>query len=228
MVNTTKKILKLLSNIDIIKTIRFNFHYFPPQKAILLPVFIYKRSKILKRKGKIIIEAPIKPGMVRFGPYGLGTQDYLYSRTIWEVMGTLIIKGKIKIGRGSKISIGKEGNLTLGDQFTISGKTEIICHKKITFGDNCLLSWDILVMDTDFHHIFNEKGEEINPPKPIIIGNNVWIGCRNTILKGVTIQNNNVIAANSTITRSFTNENCIIGGNGNNMQILKTGINWKY
>lgn len=224
MINFTKKILKCILNIDIIKTIRFNFHYLPLQEAILLPIFIYKRSKILKQEGKIIIEAPIKPGMVKFGPYGLGTQDYLYSRTIWEVMGTLINKGKVKIGRGSKISIGKEGNLTLGDQFTISGKTEIICHKEITFGSNCLLSWDILIMDTDFHHILNEEGKKINPPKPIKIGNHVWIGCRNTILKGVFIADNNIIAANSTLTHSIANENCIIGGNS---KILKTNVNWE-
>lgn len=221
-----RQILKIL-DINFFKTILFNIHYFPLKTAIRLPVFIYKRSKILKRKGKIIIEHPIKTGMLKLGPYGLGTQDCLYSRTIWEVTGTLIIRGKANIGRGSKISIGKEGILTLGNNFTISGNTELICQKEITFGDNCLLSWDILMMDTDFHHILNEKGEKINPPKSIKIGNHVWIGCRNTILKGVSITDNTIIAANSTLTHSFTDKNCIIGGNGNNIQILKTNINWE-
>lgn len=222
-----RQILKQILDINLFKTILFNIHYFPLKTAIRLPVFIYKRSKILKRKGKIIIEHPIKTGMLKLGPYGLGTQDCLYSRTIWEVTGTLIIRGEANIGRGSKISIGKEGILTLGNKFTISGNTELICQKEITFGDNCLLSWEILMMDTDFHHILNEKGEKINPPKPIKIGNHVWIGCRNTILKGVSIVDNTIIAANSTLTHSIINQNCVIGGNGNNIQILKTNINWE-
>ena len=78
-------------------------------------------------------------------------------------------------------------------------------------------------MDTDYHKIFNEKNEIINEDKPIRIGNHVWIGCRNTILKGVTIADNNVIAANSTITKSFRSSGCVIG---NNNEILKSNIGW--
>lgn len=219
-----KKIFKCLYNINIIKTIIFNFYYLSPKVAIHFPILIYRRSRLQKMKGKISIEAPIATGMLKIGPYSLGTQDCLYSRTIWEVSGLLIIKGKANIGRGSKISIGKEGILTLGNKFTITGNTEIICQKEITFGDDCLLSWDILMMDTDFHHVLNREGEKMNSPKPIKIGNHVWIGCRNTILKGVSIANNNIIAANSTLTHSTTNENCIIGDNG---KILKTNINWE-
>lgn len=178
-------------------------------------------------KGKIILDSPIKTGMVKLGPHALGTQDVLFSRTMWEVAGTLIIRGEASIGRGVKISIGKDATLTLGHNFLVTGKSEIICQRKITFGNDCLLSWDILIMDTDFHHVLNEHGEKINAPKPIRIGNQVWIGCRNTILKGVFIADNNIISANSTITRSFTDENCVIGGNGKEAGIIKKGVNWE-
>lgn len=219
-----RKVFKHLFSINIIKTIIFNFYYLPPKVAIRLPIFIYKRSRLQEMKGKISIEAPITTGMLKIGPHDLGTQDCLYSRTIWELSGLFIIKGKASIGRGCKISVGKKAILTLGKNLNITGNSEIICQKEITFGDNCLLSWDILMMDTDFHHILNQEGVKINPPKPIKIGNHVWIGCRNTILKGVSIADNNIIAANSTLTHSITNENCIIGDNG---KILKTNIKWE-
>lgn len=83
-------------------------------------------------------------------------------------------------------------------------------------------------MDTDFHHVTNENGDIINSPKPITIGDHVWIGCRNTILKGVYIVSNNIISANSTITKSFQESNCIIGGHGNNAYIIRNGISWKH
>lgn len=222
-----KSFVKLLRKVNIWKTIYFNFHYFPFKTAIRMPFFIYKRTELYKMQGCIVLEVPAKPGLVKFGCHGLGTQDLLYSRTMWEAMGKLIIKGKASIGRGSKISIGNEATLTLGDNFTITGNSEIICQKDVTFGDDCLLSWDILIMDTDFHKVLTLDGVTTNHPKPINIGNHVWIGCRNTILKGVSIADNNIISANSTITKSFNESNCVIGGHGNTASVIKRNINWK-
>jgi len=221
-------VVKLFKKVDLLKTVYFNFHYFPFKVAVRMPFFIYKRSELYLMKGKIIIDAPVKTGMVKLGPHGLGTQDLLYSRTMWQVAGTLVVKGKTNIGRGCKISVGKEAVLTLGKDFQITGNSEIICQKEITFGNDCLLSWDILMMDTDFHQIVNEGGEIINAPMPISIGNHVWIGCRNTILKGVTIADNNVVSANSTVTRSIDESNCVIGGHGKTVGVIKRGVGWRH
>lgn len=222
-----KSAVKFIKKVNFWKTLLFNFHYFPFKIAIHLPIFVYWRSELYKMKGKIIIDAPIKTGMVKFGPHSLGTQDMLFSRTIWQMAGTLIVKGKVSIGRGSKISIGKDATLIFGNNFLITGNSEIICQREISFGNDCLLSWNILIMDTDFHHVFNEQGEKINNNKPIRIGNHIWIGCRNTILKGVSIADNNIISANSTITRNVIVENCVIGGSGKEVVVLKKGVNWK-
>lgn len=220
--------LAILKQINPWKTIYFNLHYFPLKIALRLPFFIYWRTDLHKMKGRIVIDAPLSTGLVKIGPHGLGTQDRKYSRTIWEVHGCLIVQGKTNIGRGSKICIGKEGTLKFGRQLFISGNSDIICQKEISFGEDCLLSWDILIMDTDFHPIFNEKKEIVNAPKAVHIGDHVWIGCRNTILKGVSVANHCVISANSTITRSFTEEHCIIGGSGKEAKIIKTGIDWEH
>lgn len=220
-------VIKELKKVNLWKTLYFNYHYFPFKTAIRIPVIIYWRSELYKMKGKIVIDAPVSPGMILFGPHDLGTRDLLFSRTMWDVSGTLVIKGKASIGRGSKISIGEGATMTLGEFFTITGNSEIICKKEITFGRNCLLSWDILIMDTDFHHVINAEEKILNSPKPITIGNHVWIGCRNTILKGVSIADNNIISANSTITRDFTESNCVISGHGRNVEVVKKGVNWK-
>lgn len=222
-----KSILKLFRKVNLWKTVYFNLHYFPWKTALRLPVFIYKRSELYKMKGRIVINAPVKTGMMKLGPHGLGTQDMLFERTMWEVAGTLVINGNACIGRGSKISIGENATLTLGDNFTITGSSDIICHKAITFGRDCLLSWDILMMDTDFHNVLDLQGKKINAPKPITIGNHVWIGCRNTVLKGTTIADNCIVSANSTITRSFDKPNCIVGGNGKNAGTIKEDIDWE-
>ena len=222
-----KSVMKLFGKLNPWKTLYFNIHYFPIKYAVRLPIFIYWRSEIYKMKGEIVIDAPIKTGMIRIGEHGLGTQDLRYSRTIWEVMGSIVIKGKTSIGRGCKISIGKNAKLILGEDFLATGNSEIIWKKEISFGSQCLLSWDILIMDTDFHYIFDDKDNLINPPKPIKFGNHVWIGCRNTILKGVSVPDDVIISANSTITRSVNETNSVVGGHGKSVEVLKRGISWK-
>lgn len=222
-----KKVFKVLVNLDYPKTIYFNLKYFPLKTALHLPVFVYRRTSLYKMKGQIILDIAPSTGLIRIGPHGLGTQDIKYSRTMWEVSGTLVINGKTSIGRGSRISIGKGATMTLGHKFMITGRSTIICQKEITFGNDCLLSWDILIMDTDFHHIVDKSGKIINAPRPIHIGNHVWIGCRNTILKGVTIPDDVIISANSIITKGIEEKHCAIGNSGKEVVVLKRDISWE-
>lgn len=220
------KYITILKEIDIIKTFFFNIKYFPLKQALKMPCFVYRHTLLSLCKGQIIVDCKLKSGLLKLGYKHLGTIDYKLTRTMWEVQGQLILKGETSFGRGSKISIGSNATLILGRNFILTGNSAIICQKQITFGDNCLLSWEILLMDTDFHPLLNEKNEIINYPKPIVIGNHVWMGCRCTILKGVKLADHLVVAAGSTISKSFSSENIIIGGCGNDQRILKKNISW--
>lgn len=221
-----KKLIKLIWRVNWCKTIYFNFHYFPFSIALKLPVFVFRNTKLLSVNGNIIISGTIKPGLIRLGPYGVGTLDGSNERTVWQNNGTVIFNGTANIGSGSRLSINKGSVLTFGNKFTITGRSSVICSKEISFGNSCLLSWDILIMDTDFHSILDKDGKLLNPNKSIIIGNNVWIGCRNTILKGVIVADNVVIAAGSKITKSIDEPNVIVGGT-DTQKILKTNVLWK-
>ncbi len=220
-----KQVLSLLIKVDWIKTFYFNFKYFPILVAIHLPCFIFRKTVLFQMGGQIILKSTPKTGMVKIGSHCLGIKD-VNSSTMWDVSGTLIIKGKASIGRGSGISIASGAVLELGEFFTITGNSSIVCHKEITFGADCLLSWDVQVMDTDLHSIVNSTGEIINTPRPVRIGNHVWIGCRNVILKGVTIADNIIVSANSTLTKSCSDSNCVISGSGKDVVVLKRNVNW--
>lgn len=221
----TNKILKTVSRINI-KTIVFNLKYLPFEQAVLLPIFISRRAKLLKTKGEISINGKISPGLIQIGYGNIGVFDKKYSRSILEIKGKITFGGKCRIGHGSKLSVSKTGHLTLGDNFSISAETTIICHKKITIGKDVLLSWDVLIMDTDLHKIKN-KGENhnINPDKPIFIGDKVWVGARSLILKGAKISNDTIIAANSTVLENkIKDENVVLGGNP--LKVLKKDVEW--
>ena len=196
-----------------LKTIIFNLKYFPLKHAILLPVYISKKTYLKKVSGNIYIHNDIKPGMIKIGFGHVGIFDEKKSRTIWQVKGEVIFKGSANIGHGSAICVYKNGQILFGNNFVITSSSSLVCEKKIVFGNNCMLSWDILLMDSDLHKILTTDNKILNHPKRITIGNNVWIGCRCLILKGTEIPNGAVIGANSVLSKKYTSSDFIIAGN---------------
>ena len=153
----------------------------------------------------------------------------MFFQFLFPVSGTIVFKGEANIGHGSKIVVSKSGNLIFGERFVISAESSIVCFCEVVFGNDCLLSWDILVMDTDFHKIYSiETNRQINADKKIIIGDNCWIGCRSLILKGAILSKNTIVAANSLVGNSEISQmstNSIVGGIP--ARILKENVFWK-
>lgn len=206
------------------KTLLFNFHYFPIRNAIKLPVLLTHKVRLKKLKGRVILQAKeIRRGMISIGYSNVSIND-VNEYSLWNVEGTVVFKGRAGFGAGTKIAVGKDATLTFGDNFLITARSEIACFKEITFGENDLLSWDILVMDTDAHPIYNEMGERINEDSNIIIGNHVWIGCRTTILKGTAINEDCIIGSNSLLNKKYPQKKSIIAGIPG--QIIKENIDW--
>lgn len=229
MKNKFKNILRILWYLNF-KTILFNFKYFKINEAISFPVFVSRNTLLRRINGKIQIQKSIlEPGMIRIGYGNVGIFDKQKSRVIWDVTGNVVFKGEANIGHGSKVVVGKLGNLIFGERFTISAESSIICFCCIEFGNDCLLSWDVLVMDTDFHNIYsNEIGNQINIDKKITIGDNCWIGCRCLILKGAILAKSTILAANSLITNSKfpqISSDSIIGGIP--AKVLKENVFWE-
>jgi acetyltransferase-like isoleucine patch superfamily enzyme len=207
------------------KTIFFNFKYLPFLDAIKFPIVISPNVYLLKTDGTITINFPIKTYSIKIGFGDVGIFDKRRSRTIWEVSGRVVFNGQARIGIGSKISVGLSGELIFGDNFQMSSESSIVSYKKISFGSNCILSWDILIIDTDFHNILSKDNFILNKPAEIIIGNNVWIGYRTVINKGSFIASNSVVSACSRVFCRFNIENSIIGGNP--AKVLLNGIHWE-
>lgn len=89
-----------------------------------------------------------------------------------------------------------------------------------------MFSWDVSLLDTDYHPIVNQDGVVTNRPRPISIGNHVWIGCNNTILKGVSIADDIVVSSGNTIKTSLRKSNSIYGKKSDNITLLKESVTW--
>lgn len=183
---------------------------------------MFKNVRLEKLRGAVELNSK-KRGCVRLGFKSVPLFDYKYQRFCWKNDGTVIFGDNINIGQGSVIS--NSGNLTIGDNFNISANSKIVCRNSITIGRDCLLSWDCLLMDSDWHLIYNELSEEhINSDKAIVMENHIWVGCNTIILKGAEIPKDCVIAAGSIVSGKLTAANTIYIRNNP----IKNGINWKY
>lgn len=175
-------------------------------------------------KGTIEVLGEKQKGCIKIGLKRASICDPKHERAIWNKSGSVIIKDKVDLGSGTRIV--NSGTLQFGKNFMAKADCKIICHKKITYGDGVLISWDTLIMDTDHHKIFklDNLAQQINSPNDINVGNYVWIGCNVIVLKGTTIADNTILAAGSVISGNYSVGNCIVSGK----KILKDNVAWKY
>ena len=206
------------------KTLRFNFHYFPLKTALKLPVVVSHRTYLRELHGKVELPEKVERAMVKIGFGDVGHYDRKRSRGIWQVSGTVSFGGKASIGHGSKLSV--RGHLSLGKDFNMTAESTIVCAKEIRFGDDCLLAWDILMMDTDEHPLYDRESQHINPDKAILVGDHVWIGCKCVLLKGAKVPNHTVLAAGTLLKTTFAGEHQVIGGNP--PTVLKREVRWEH
>lgn len=131
---------------------------------------------------------------------------------------------KVNIHRFAKLSVygnaGKKAVLKIGNGVAIGDRTEIHAGDSVSIGDGTLIAWDCCIMDRDYHKLESET--EVTAP--VVIGNNVWIGCNALILKGVTIGNGAVVAAGSVVTKDVP-AGALVGGNP--AKVIKENVSWK-
>jgi acetyltransferase-like isoleucine patch superfamily enzyme len=186
-------------------------------------MLVTRRTRLSSVKGRVIINRSLKPGLIRIGFSGVALSTY-HEWNVWNINGDVLFESTANFGTGTRLYVGSNGKLIIGDNFLLTAKSEICCAKSITIGKDVLFSWDVLLMDTDSHPIRNRELQIINNEKEIEIGNNVWIGCRSTILKGSIIPDDSIIAANSLTHRRYKNHKSIIGGNP--AIVLMTEVVW--
>jgi acetyltransferase-like isoleucine patch superfamily enzyme len=218
-----KRLLKILTAINW-KTIYVNFKFLPLRKAVKLPILVSSKVWLKTYSGKIEICGNIRSGMIKIGFGEVGIFDEKHSRSILEFSGKIIFNGAANIGHGSKISVGKDGILDIGNNFIITAESSIVCYKHIRFGASCLISWDNLFIDTDFHKIIDKENKVVNEPEEIIIEDHVWISCRCLILKGAKIKEGTIIGANTTVVNELKNKNSIYVGNP--VRCIRENIVW--
>lgn len=209
-------------HLGFLKTVWFNLRYLPFREAIRMPVILARNVQV-RYCHRGFLTGGGKTGVLRFG---FGDRDHNFDRkSSISIEGQIILNGRgiHSFGPGTCLRIGKNGILTLGNNFTCSVNNRIYCSHRITVGEDNQWSFDNVIMDTDSHTIYSESGERINPNREVVFGNHVWLGCRNVVLKGAKVPDGCIVASGGVVTKAHTEENSIISSNG---RVIKQKIKW--
>lgn len=102
-------------------------------------------------------------------------------------------------------------NIKIGENFYSNHGLKILDTAKVEFGDNVLIGPNCGFYPPEHPLDVKTRNEWFEYAKPIKVGNNVWFGGNVTVLGGVTIGDNSVIAAGSVVTKDVPS-NVVVAG----------------
>lgn len=158
----------------------------------------------------------------------IGNSTKIYKMKI-EIAGdnnTLFIGSNCRLNNDWWCIGGNNCKIVIGDYCTTEGVhiAALEDNSKVIIGKDSMMSGNIEMRTSDSHSVIDaDTQQRINYAKDINIGEHVWIGSRASILKGVTIGDNSIIATGSIVTKGIIN-NCIASGIP--AKIVKTNITW--
>jgi acetyltransferase-like isoleucine patch superfamily enzyme len=157
--------------------------------------------------------------------YSTSTISSLYGGGEWTIGDDALIGAALICERPN-------AKIFIGEKTYISSNAQIIASSKVSIGKQVLIARDVIIQDSNSHSIYaldrevdidftlarfrgearSDKDWGCVESKEINIGDNVWIGMRSMIFKGVTVGEGAVVAAGSVVTKDVPSY-VIVGGN---------------
>lgn len=100
-------------------------------------------------------------------------------------------------------------NIHIGDDVFINACCNFQDHGGVFIGDRCQIGHNVVF--ATLNHGLSPEERRTMTPAPIVLGKNVWVGSNSTILQGVTIGDNAIVAAGAVVTKDVA-PNTVVGG----------------
>lgn len=143
------------------------------------------------------------------------------STALFQGQGLLILNEQVTLGYTLAGGIAlpiilqpreSQSVIQIGQRTAIMNGCELIARTSIVIGTDCRIGPHTLIYDADFHGLAPDQRDELGKTAAVHLEDNVWVGSRSIILKGVNIGRDAVIAAGSVVTKNVQ-AGAIVAGN---------------
>jgi acetyltransferase-like isoleucine patch superfamily enzyme len=184
----------------------------------LAQLFLYPKSIILKgnahigihhltrlklQNSRIIVDNGTFKVGIDYGYYDGGMFDSKRDVCrIHLINSTLRINGDVSLYPGVQL-FAQNAEIVIGNGTKINGTTQLSALNKIEIGEECHIAQGVIIRDNDGHKLSTDESTPELTSLPVKIGDHCWLGQRAMVLKGVTINDNVVIAAGAVVTKDI-------------------------
>ena len=131
------------------------------------------------------------------------------------------------LGANVNIEHGAEfdGRLVIGDNSSLGIHAEAL--GPIHIGDNVMMGPECVILTQNHSHASTDIPmiqQGFESPRSVVIGNDVWIGRRVTILPGVTVGSGSIIAAGAVVTKDVEPYTIVGGVPAKTIKCRKNGL----
>lgn len=102
-------------------------------------------------------------------------------------------------------------NINVGDNFLANFNVTILDIAPVNIGNDVMIGPGSSIITVNHPLSGKRRRLHLAQARPVTIGSDVWIGANCTILPGVTIGSNVVVAAGAVVTHDVP-DNCVVGG----------------
>jgi maltose O-acetyltransferase len=102
--------------------------------------------------------------------------------------------------------------IAIGAETIFSNNVSVVAMESIRIGSKCRIGDFVQIFDCDFHEVDPARRDSgVGRINPVALGNNVWLGSRVIVLRGVSIGDNSVVGAGSVVTHSIPSNSLAVG-----------------
>lgn len=168
------------------------------------------RQRLAERRFKTDIGRLVQPS--RFGAYGDGT--VVHPPLAVERAERVEVGASTFVLAGATISVGPEGSVRIGSRTYLGRDLTIVALGSVVIGDDVMGSDRLLFADSGPAPTVAGvpvRDQDAAPPRPVVIGDGVFLGTGAMVLAGVTVGAGSLVGAGAVVTRSVPPNSVVVG-----------------
>lgn len=125
--------------------------------------------------------------------------------------GRFELQSGCTISKGAHLWVGRGATIFVGKGAKVGARSKVNSAAGVSIGEGARISWEVQLLDTDFHWTASASGRRRPHKAPIVIEPKVLVGTRALVLKGVTIGTGAVVGAGAVVRTDVAPQTVVVG-----------------